>query len=246
MLEFIKKFIQLFLGYMHPDIPGKKKFKIDRLDYEYLVYLVNTRYNQRKSQYGELDKYSDTIGVGLATYVKRAAEKVKKNPDLIQKTKVRKKFISQPHQRVAKSLCNTIIRYIYMELCGVDLPTFEDYYIDRVNHGCYKPDKNGDLTKLTTSDPRHKLIIPFMKDAEYWEDEYNANFTNAPEMIDSFVKNKDRLGFIREGNTKRSTHTYLMAKFKGKVKRFDTYRTDLTGENVLDITKYKIWWSYGY
>jgi len=257
IMQYIPKLINFVIGKYDKKTAGKKKFKLSKSEYNYLCYLVDIRYSQVRSDKTIIDEYSKRAGVGLATYVKEAMNKVKKNPDLIESKSIRNKFLKQQPSRCARGLCNTIARYIWMELSGVDLPSFPDYYINCVNSKYIKGGSNGDFCWLMTSDPDNGLIIDFMRGAKYWQVKHDSKLTNSNQMIEAFEGQNVKLSLVRKGNSEKSTHTYLVGRYESKLNdgsklvrnvMFDTHHHKYTGKNI--ITRHpkpdKLYYIYGY
>jgi len=232
LLELILSWIQLAIGKVDNKTAGRKSFKLNQKEYDYLDYLVTTKYNQLKYFPGEIDEYTGLVGVGLAHHVKRAIQAVKDNPGLMQ-NKYRRNFIKMSPTKAAKSLCNTICRYIWMEMSGIDLPPFYLYYIECINAGNYMWSGNV-YSYMKTSDPAHGLILPYMRNSDYKEFKYEKGFKNTSAMVAGFLGSKEKVALARKGNSKRSTHTYLVANHNGECIMFDQHHTRYTGDEITE------------
>jgi len=245
LIRKLPNLLQMLAGKAKPEIAGKIKQRLKPKQKEYMTYLVAVRYNQKHYQYGEVDRYSRNIGVGLASYVKDAILMVKANPSLIDNKKIRRQFIHQPVIRCAKALCSSVIRYIWMEMVGVDLPTFADWYIKCVAKGYITYDKKDGYCWVANS---KAMISDFMVSSKYWEFEHNVNFTNVTAMVNGFLSRREKVGLVRKGTRNKNTHTYLVSKFAGQVIMFDTWHSRYTGHNI--TTRHpkpdSLWWIYGY
>ncbi len=243
--------VQMVAGKIDKKLPGKKKRKLKASEAELLKYLVNKRYNQKKFRLNEIDRYSREAGVGLACYVKRAIDKVKARPSLMPGDLI-KDFTRQSHAECAKGLCNTIDRYIYMQVVGVNLPSFEDAYIRWVSLRLITEDSDGNFCWINDDSEKRglpsKLITMYMRNPDYKEIT-EGEAVDEQEMIDFFAKNKgERLALFRKGNRTRSTHTYLVGKVGKRLIMFDTWHAHYTGKEVK--TRHpkpdKLWFVYYY
>lgn len=243
--KHLPRVLELLAGKTDKKLAGKKRFHLNQREYDYLKYLVGVRYNQKKYKYGALDEYSGEPGVGLASYVKKAQQKVIDRPTLLPTQSLLKAFIKQNPERAAKSLCNTVIRYIYMETVGVDLPGFVDFYLHCVANGYIVTDSNKDFCWVADS---RSMIGDYMRNPEAWEYADKSPFLKNDELIEGFREKKLKVALFRKGNSTRSTHTYLVGKFEGRLVMFDTYHAHYTGSKVeaRHPKPDRLWFTYGY
>lgn len=244
MRKWLPSILQILVGKVNPKVPGKIKQKLKRNQKEYLIYLVSIRYNQKNYDYDKVDRYSKRRGVGLATYVKEAIRIVKDEPGLIPDKKIYRKFIRQPAAKCAKALCSSVIRYIWLEMVGVDLPSFTEWYIKSVARGYITYATEG-YCWVKNDRP---MISDFMSGSKYWQKSHNVNFTNVTAMVRGFLNRKEKIGLVRKGTKNRNTHTYLVSKFNNEVIMFDTWHSHYTGRNILmrHPKPDALWWIYGY
>ena len=73
----------------------------------------------------------------LIKICQNAIDLVAENSELIRDPKLRDKFMKQSAKKAAKSLCTTIVRYMYLKLNGCNVPEFEYYWIDLANRDIY-------------------------------------------------------------------------------------------------------------
>lgn len=96
-----------------------------------MMYLVNVRFNQRKSKI--IKQFKKTEGVEQR--VLDAQQMVRDDPSLIPNGQKRRQFLKQSAKKVSKYLCNTIGKHWILTTFNKKMMSFELFYIKGVNDG---------------------------------------------------------------------------------------------------------------
>lgn len=183
---------------------------------------------------------------GLIKIVQNAIDIVVENPDLIKDEKIREKFINQNAKKAAKSLCTTIIRYIYLILNiymrsdEYKLPKFELYWIDLINKRCYKLKRVGRPPRkvFTYYKNEHDLMSKYLDITTYFELKKNSHM-NSTQTRKLIAIGDIKLAMFRNYI---NTHTWLGILEGDSFTRIDSYHLHKIGIKI----KGKMRWFYCY
>ena len=201
----------------------------------------------------ELDNFMDSLSVrgkklclshfqtgDLIEKVQSAIDKVIIEPELIEHEPTREVFLAQNAKKTAKSLCTTVVRWIYLKLNDCDVPSFEDYWIDLVNKGVYLLYRKGrsDRKEFNYYRNEHLLIKDYLDTSTYFELKKNSKIKS--KVVQDLIQSSGvQVCMFRNFI---NSHT-----FAGVIEGNDIIRLDTFKKNKLGIKmKGKYRWLYGY